>query len=128
MRLVDNLAQYIEDNTSLTEATDLFIGIMPASPDNCVMIDQTGGVEAEREVPIEQPTIQVTVRNTAYPDGLDLIKTIYDLIHQAKDNITLETGGVDTMTIFAMGEPAHIGQDESQRHLFSVNFVFKIRA
>lgn len=126
-RLVDNLAQYLATNSIGTEGTDLFIGVLPATPDNAVMIDQTGGVEPDKYLPIKQPTIQIIVRNKSYTDGLDKITAIYDLLHQFKDYQSLETGGVDVMQIMALQEPTHLQQDDNFRHIFTVNFVIMLR-
>jgi len=126
-RLVDNLAQYLENGGIGTQATDLFIGVLPASPDNAIMIDQTGGVEPNKYIPVKEPTIQVLVRNTSYPDGLDKITAIYDLLHRFKDYQSLETGGVDVMQIMALQEPTHLQQDDNNRHIFTVNFVVMLR-
>lgn len=127
MAFIFDLAEFLQTNGIGTQATNLFIGGLPASPDNCVSIDQSGGLEAERELPIEQPTVQVFVRNSDYTTGLAKIKAIYDLLHQANDTVVLKGGGVDLMTAFAMQEPYHMGVDGNARHLFVCNFVFKLR-
>lgn len=125
--LIENLAEYLEDNSIGTVATDIFIGGLTDSPDNQINLNQTGGVQPNRQNPIKQPTIQVTVRNTAYDTGLNKITAIYDLLHQANDSVVLEAGGVDMMTCFAMQEPTHLFKDESDRHVFVCNFVFMLR-
>lgn len=127
-RLLDNLAQYLVDEGICTKkGKDVFIGVLPEKQDNAVKLLQTGGLSPDHYLPIEQPTVQVTVRNTAFPAGLDKAKAIYDALHRLGDDAVLETGGVDVMTCFAIQEPFHLGQDENQRHLFVVNFVFKLR-
>jgi len=126
-RLITNLAQYLEDQGIATGGTDLFIGRMP-EVDNCILLDQTGSVEPDKYLPVEKPTIQVTVRNTDYTDGLDKLKTIFDLLHQKKDNLALEVGGVDVMIVNALNEPSHIGEDENSRHLWTCTFIFQLRS
>ena len=126
-RLITNLATYLQAQGIGTGGTDLFIGRLP-EVDNCIMLDQTGGVEPDRDLPIEKPTIQVTVRNTDYTDGFDKLKSIYDLLHQKKDDLVLESGGVDIMIVNALNEPSHIGEDESSRHLWTCTFVFNLRS
>jgi hypothetical protein len=125
-RLITNLAQYLEDQSIGTGGTDLFIGRMP-EVDDCVLLDQTGGIEPDKYLPITKPTIQVTVRNTDYTDGFDKLKTIYDLLHQNNDTLVLEAGGVDVMIVNALNEPSHIGEDENSRHLWTCTFVFNLR-
>lgn len=127
-RLVDNLSQYLIDQSiAVKEGKDIFIGFMPENLGNCIMLDQTGGVEPDKYVPIEQPTVQIMVRNTSYNAGFYKMTAIYHALHQLLDDAVLETGGVDVMTVFALQEPVHLGKDENDRHIFSVNFVFKIR-
>ena len=125
--LVENLAKYLETNAIGTVATDIFIGGLLDSPDNMISINQTGGVQPNRENPIKQPTVQIAVRNTAFDTGLNKITAIYDLLHQMLDSEVLEAGGVDVMTCFAMQEPTHLMKDESDRHIFVCNFVFMLR-
>jgi len=125
--LVENLAAYLQAQAIGTVATDIFIGGLIDSPDNQISIDQTGSVEPNRENPIKDPTVQILVRNTAYDTGLNKITAIYDLLHQKNDSIVLEAGGVDVMACFALQEPTHILKDESDRHIFTCNFVFKLR-
>lgn len=126
-RLVENLATYLQAQSIGTKATDLFVGTMPDALDNCIMIDQSGGVSPDRYLPVTKPTVQISVRNTDYLTGLDKITAIYNLLHQKGDNLALEAGGVDVMRIDALAEPGHLGQDDSQRHIFTCNFVFRLR-
>jgi len=127
-RLVDNLATYlVSQGICGAKGTGIFIGDLPEKQNNAVKIEQTGGVEPDKYLKVEQPTVQVMVRNTSYPNGLDKIKEIYDALHQQGDDLVLEAGGVDVMTVFALQEPTHIGKDANNRHLFVVNFVFKLR-
>lgn len=125
--LVENLAQYLEDNAIGTVATDIFIGGLIDLPDNQISINQTGGVEPNRENPIKQPTVQILVRNTDYGNAITKATAVYDLLHQINDSVVLEAGGVDVMTCFALQEPAYLLLDESNRHIFTCNFVFTLR-
>lgn len=126
-RLVENIASYLQAQGIGTKATDIFVGLMPDTQDNAIMIDQSGGVTPDKYLPVKKPTVQISVRNTGYLTGLDKITAIYNLLHQKGDNLALEIGGVDVMRIDAMGEPGHLGQDESARHIFSCNFVVRLR-
>ncbi len=128
-RLVDNLlAYFVTQGIVATPGTDGFIGgLVEGGQDNVVSIDQTGGALPDRDIPTEEPTVQVSVRNTDYDAGLDKITSIYDALHQKRDDLVLEAGGVDVMTCFAMQSPVHLGKDENTRHIFTCNFVFKVR-
>ena len=125
-RLVENLATYLQSQGIGTKASDIFVGLMPDNQDNAIMIDQSGGVP-EKYLPVRKSTVQISVRNTSYLTGLDKITTIYNLLHQKGDDLVLDAGGVDVMRIDALGDPGHLGQDESGRHIFSSNFVVMLR-
>lgn len=127
MRFIDNVATYLAANSIGTVATDLFIGILPPTPDNAVMVDYTGGLEPDRYAPVRKLTVQTTVRNTDYDDGYDKIQAIFDLLHRKLDDLELETGGVDVMEVMALQEPTFIGQDETNRYVFTCNFLFMVR-
>lgn len=126
-RLVENIASYLQAQGQGTKATDIFIGKMPDALDNAIMVDQSGGVSPDKYLPVKKPTVQISVRNTSYLTGLDKITAIYNLLHQKGDDLALEIGGVDVMRIDAMGEPGHLGQDDSERHIFSCNFIVRLR-
>lgn len=130
--LIDNLSQYlINQGIATAEGTDIFIGSFPDSEsnayDNLILLRDTGGAEPNKYYNIKQQTIQVLVRNINYDSGYAKILAIRDKLHRVLDNTTLETSGADIMTIFAMQEPAHIGTDDSFRHIFTCNFICKVR-
>lgn len=125
--LIDDLATYLQTNSVGTLGSSLFIGNMPDGTDNCVMVDVTGGVAPSKDVPIMQPTVQCLVRNTSFETGLTKIKAVRDLLHRLNDGNTLKSGGVDVMSCFAMQEPTHLGKDTNERHIFTCNFIFKLR-
>ena len=126
-RLPDNLATFIADNTGFTKATDLFIGRMPDTPDTALYLTATGGNEPNRYIPTPRKTVQVLSRAPQYPDAYDNAQTVYDLLHRTNDNVTLESGGVDVMFIAAIQEPTHLGLDEQERHVFTINFRITLR-
>jgi len=126
-RLPDNLATYIADNTGFAKKTNLFIGRMPDTPDTALYLTATGGNEPNRYIPTPRKTVQVLSRASAYPDAYDNAQTVYDLLHRKNDSVVLETGGVDVMFIAALQEPTHIGLDDQERHVFTVNFQITLR-
>lgn len=127
--LITDLSTYLQTNGIGTEGTNLFIGRLPEvdGQNVVVMLDQTGGVEPQKDLPIITPTVQVTVRATTYSGGIAKINAIYTLLHRKDDSLVLVLGGVDVMNCFALQEPTHLGEDDSGRHLFTCNFVFKLR-
>lgn len=129
MALLENIAEFLEDNEIGTRGTDIFIGFLgdDGTIDNAVMIDQTGGVQPDRDLPISKPTVQIMVRDKDYTAGLSKLQTIFNLLHGAHDNLVLAAGGVDIMRIYAMNEPQHVERDEEERDIFTCTFVFQLR-
>ncbi len=126
MSLIKNISQYLEDNGIGTEATDIFSYLMPAEVNNCIMLDEAGGLEPDKYLPTKDPTIDIKVRNSNPDNGKAKIEAIKDLLHQKQEFIP-EAGGVEVMICQCIVEPFHLGTDENERHLFTSTFYFKTR-
>ena len=124
--MINDVYTYLDAQTSLTAGTDLFKSRLTESPNNQVVIYNTGGLEPDRYLPTADPTFQVLVRNTSYATGQSLVNDIVEALHQ-KTNIELVEGSKYFYYIFLMYEPEHIGRDDKGRHEFSINFVCEIR-
>jgi hypothetical protein len=124
--MINDVYTYLDAQTSLTAGTDLFKSRLTESPNNQVVIYNTGGLEPDRYLPTADPTFQVLVRNTSYATGQSLVNDIVEALHQ-KTNIELVEGSKYFYYIFLMYEPEHIGRDDKGRHEFSINFVCKYR-
>lgn len=126
MSLLENLGQYLQNNGIGTQGTDIFRRNMPAGVDNCIMINDGGGLEPDIYLPLSDPVIDIIVRNKDGDLGKSKIESIKSILHQ-KLNLTLESGGVDVMICNCVTEPFHLGTDDNERHLFTASFHFKIR-
>lgn len=124
--MINDVYTYLDAETDLTAGTDLFKSRLTESPNNQVVIYNTGGLEPDRYLPTADPTFQILVRNTSYATGQSLVNDIVDALHQ-KTNIELVSGSKYFYYIFLMYEPEHIGRDDKGRHEFSINFVCKYR-
>lgn len=130
MTLLENIAEYLENQGIGTRATDIFIGHltdMEPSEDEVVMIDQTGGIEPDKYLKIARPTVQIMVRSKSHQAGLAKMQAIFDLFHQMQDDSVLVAGGEDVMDVMAMNEPQHLARDEEGRDIFTCTFIFRIR-
>jgi len=106
----------------LTLASNLFIAEQPAKPNNCVTVIDTGGYGTDLGLETqgyERPSIQILVRNTGYIAGYDLAQSIQVALHGLSHQTI--NGTVYTVIQCTSG-PASLGQDESGREQFSVNF------
>lgn len=118
---IDDIADFLEDNSIGTVGTDIFVGQQPDSPANCVTVLDTGGQRPDIDLPTKRPTFQVLVRNTNYANGAAKLLAIRNLLHN-KYNATLVGGGNYFYSINAISEGGHIGQDDIGNDEFSMNF------
>jgi len=115
-----------DSSLGLTFGTDLFIGLMPDTPDECVAVTDTGGLEPAPG-PYYYPTVQLLVRA-----GVGLYATVSDLAYTILDKLHEYCGQPDSSSyyytgIWATGDPVFIGTDEKNRPLFALNFRIQRR-
>lgn len=104
--------------------TNIFIGILPKSPDKCISVYDTGGNSPAPNYEYYYPTVQVIVRgarggSAAYKDAWDIM----ELIKQALHGLHSETwNGAIYTQILAISDILRLGPDDNNRPLFSLNF------
>lgn len=125
MGMLDDLGAYLDTNSSLVLGTDLFLGVLPEIPSNCVALFENSGVSPDftlgtNNLPIlERPELQVIVRNGSYSTGNTLADTIYRVFTQ----ITNQTiNSVNYLRIQAIASPSVMDRDSNRRVLFTTNF------
>ena len=118
-----------ESGLGLTFAINLFIGFEPESPKNCTTIFDTPGGELEvtlsKDSGYERPSVSIRVRNSAYPTGLLLAKSISDALHNDGGiiwNSTLYTA------IIVQGSPAFLDWTENGEARFVINVDMQRRS
>lgn len=100
----------------LTGVSNIYIGSLPATPDNVVGIFNTGGYARSMSgSEVEEPTFQVRVRNTSYATGEALCCSIKDALHGV-------AGNGKFLMIQQQGDIMDLGVDENARHEWSINF------
>lgn len=123
--MLEALAARLESAGIATLATDMFIGMMPNSPDACLALYEYAGespmeVLADDDATLEMPSVQVMARagRNAYPAARALIV-------QARDELTSisnETiGGVRFLRVHALSAINGIGVDENERTRFTLS-------
>lgn len=123
--LVD-LGGYIDSNfASLTLGTNLFYGMLPESPDNCVALFENSGIApvftqgSNNAIKIERPQLQFLVRNTSYETGSALANSLYLFLTQVANQSINST---QYLRVVAISSPSVIERDTNKRVLFTCNF------
>lgn len=116
-----DIKDLIEDSGSglgYVFGTDMFIGQLPNSPDNCICLFDTGGGPT-LQWGYEEPNLQILLRNNTYSTGYQEIRDIKYFLN----NKTNETqGGVRYISINTRSDILSLGQDDNNRYLWSLNF------
>lgn len=119
----EDIVDFLYDSGLGTLGAELYTDIMPAEPDNCTVIRDTGGFDRETgfdsAYSYEKPTIQVLVRDKAKLAAYNKIRAIIALLHK---NISLTKGGARYICIWQEGDVMTLGTDEKNRMELSVNF------
>lgn len=104
-----------EIRSLLSSVDNVYIGNMPAEPNNAVCIYSTGGFPRTL-VPgkFEEPTFQIKVRNLSYATGEELCDTIKDVLHG--------TNTASLPMIEQQGGVFDIGRDASNCQEWTINF------
>lgn len=125
MGMLEDLGGYLDTQTALTLGTDLFLGLLPDTPSNCVAMLENSGVGPDftmgsNNLPkLERPEIQVIVRNSSYATGRSLADTIYRALTQiANQSINSNT----YLRVQAIATPSVMDRDANRRVLFTTNF------
>jgi len=119
--VIDDVAQYLADNSIGTLGTNLFKSFVPSSPDSCVTVLDTGGTKPDMDLPTKSPTFQIYIRSTSYSAGKSKLDSVRALLHQVA-NENLVANQTYFYYILALAEGGHLGRDENGRDLFSINF------
>ena len=109
-----------DSSLALTAGTNLFGGDLPTTPNNCVAVVDTMGLEEKGSLDtsetIKQPSVQIVVRHNKYDTGGALMQNILDYLR----TITNQTeGGTKYLQLFFSSGINWIGRDENDRHVFS---------
>lgn len=129
--ILEAVGDYIAANTSAVLGTNLFLALMPETPDvmTCVY-------EASGDLPhftmgadpwaIDRPSIQVTCRagRGDYPLARDAAEAIRVLLG-AVANQTLS--GIHVLRISPQGSVNPLGEDDNQRPVVTANFECMVR-
>ena len=134
--MLGELMQYLADNiTDITYDSsgisgNIFQDVLPTEPDVAVMVKGTGGFPRDMWlIDYFEPTVQVIVRGTYDPRvARSLLQEIVMLIGAFGEDKFLSTGDWYVIKCQAVQpQGISIGQDDNNRHRFSVNFELEVK-
>lgn len=121
--LVRDIAQLLQNAGVGTLGVDIFLGQLPASPDNVVAIFEYTGEPPELHSNIEFPSVQVLVRDNGYNAGRLRIGQAQSTLHGVHETLV---NGKRYLLIKANQSPAFLERDGNNRVIFIINFtIFK---
>jgi len=114
MAILDALGAYLVTNSLGTLATDIFLARMPDSPDACITIYESKGVD--------RPRIRVLVRGTRnnYAATRAIAVSVRNVLGAVR-NTTISS--VPIMTIMASSEVYPLGRDAEDRVVFGCDYT-----
>ncbi len=129
---LNEVAQYLDDLSvgefSSDSGRNIFVGIVPADPANCVcLLGITGPtIGVQREVAdLQFPRFQAFIRNTAYNAGSDKLQAVRTALH-GKYGVILPHWRI--LRSHADQEGGPIGKNPIGHFEFSINFTTEINA
>lgn len=136
--LVVAIARYLDglDVVTFDEtggAGDCFIATMPSTPDEAVMVMPTGGVAQPTLHPEDDATIQFLVRGPRHDPrpGYVRARAIYAALVGLGSTV-LDPAGPDEVHVISISplqsDAVGLGQDDNQRHEWSLNFLTRVHA
>lgn len=111
-----------ESVLGLVRGANLFAAVMPDQPDDAVQVSDTFGRAPEANYVYDRPGFQVLIRSgrNNYRAGYQTGESIKRLLHGLTN---VEVDDTRYVMILADGDFMYVGQDETGRHLLSINFT-----
>ena len=117
--MLREIGAYLATKSIGTVGTDIFLGLMPDQPDNCIALFEYAGSPPDLHWNGEYPGLQVRVRNKSYAAARTKIGEAMTALHGLHEQ-TLS--GTRYLLIKARGSPEVLKRDNSNRVELFVNF------
>ena len=117
--MLSDISTYLKNQGVGTPGTDMFLGLMPDQPDNCVALFEYAGSPPDLHWSGEYPGLQVRVRNKSYAAARTKIGEVMEKLHGLHEQ-TLS--GTRYLLIKARGSPEILKRDNNNRVELFVNF------
>jgi len=129
--ILESIGDYLVTNSYGTLGTNIFLQVMPETPDVCLAVYENSGSSPEFTmgsggIVIDYPMLQIVSRagREDYPTARDTADSIRNLLSSIV-NVTISS--VNIMRIEPMGAVNFIGVDNKYRPLVSVNYRCLVR-
>jgi hypothetical protein len=129
--ILESIGDYLVTNSYGTLGTNIFLQVMPETPDVCLAVYENSGSSPEFTmgsggIVIDYPMLQIVSRagREDYPTARDTADSIRNLL-SSMVNVTISS--VNIMRIEPMGAVNFIGVDNKYRPLVSVNYRCLVR-
>ena len=117
--MLKEIGTYLQTQGIGTLGANLFLGLMPDQPDNCIALFEYAGSPPDLHWNGEYPGLQVRVRNKSYAAGRAKIEEVVTELHGAHE---LTLNGTRYLLIKARGNPEVLKRDNNNRVELFVNF------
>ena len=117
--MLREIGAYLATKNVGTVGTDIFLGLMPDQPDNCIALFEYAGSPPDLHWNGEYPGLQVRVRNKSYAAARTKIEEVVTELHGAHE---LTLNGTRYLLIKARGSPEVLKRDNNNRVELFVNF------
>lgn len=134
MSVLNDIGEYLQDNSIGTLGADLFLSQMPDTPDDVITIYEYAGNAPSKLGGNRQPGIQIRTRSASYEDARAKIDEVYTLLSKigneyeddAPEGVTIN--GTTYLHFQTVQEPFEIGIDDNGRHELVQNFIATYRS
>ena len=117
--MLKEIGAYLQSQGIGNLGTDIFLGLMPEQPDNCIALFEYAGSPPDLHWDGEYPRLQVRVRDKSYAAARAKIGTVAALLHGLHEQVLSDTR---YLIIKALGSPEVLKRDENNRVELFVNF------
>jgi len=117
--VLTEIGAYLATKNVGAVGTDIFLGLMPDQPDNCIALFEYAGSPPDLHWNGEYPGLQVRVRNKGYAAARTKIGEVMDKLHGLHEQ-TLS--GTRYLLVKARGSPEVLKRDANNRVELFVNF------
>ena len=117
--MLSDIGNYLQAQGIGTLGTNIFLGMIPDKPDNCIALFEYAGSPPDLHWNGEYPGLQVRVRNKSYAAARTKIGEVMAALHGLHEQ-TLS--GTRYLLIRARGSPEILKRDNNNRVELFVNF------